>query len=98
MIGDPTVPTPPPADAKAKAAPADRMQRVRVGMTGLASVALVIVVSTAIASGVQRRVTVARAPVATQTANATDAAEPLAQLGAAPGATDVEKAKVPPGR
>lgn len=76
----------------------DRMQRVRVGMTGLASVALLIVVTTAIASGVQRRVTIAHAPIATPAANAAAASEPLAQLGAAPGAasTDEHKAPAPP--
>ena len=84
-------------DPRADPTPTDRMQRVRVGMTGLASVALLIVVATAVASGVQRRV-VARAPVATPAANATAAAEPLAQLGAAPGAGDEQKAAAAPKR
>ena len=83
-------------DVTAVRSPADspgRMQRLRVGLTGLASVGLAIVVATAVASGVQRRVTVARAPVATPAANES---EPLAQLGAAPGAGDAEKAKATP--
>lgn len=84
-------------DARSRTAAPDRMQRLRVGLTGLASVALLIVVATAIASGVQRRVSVVRAPVAASAANASAATEPLAQLGAAPGAAD-DKANNPPAR
>jgi cobalamin synthase len=74
--------------------PGQRMQRVRVGVTGLAAILLVVLLATAIASGLRRSVanetaiiappplvpTVA-APMNTAGANA----EPLAQLGAAPG-------------
>ena len=74
----------------------ERMQRVRVGLTGLAAVGLIVVVSTAIATSVRRQVSettaVASPPpvVATTTAsNASDQkTEPLAQLGVAPDAKD----------
>lgn len=77
----------PPADA------AERMQRIRVGVTGLAAVLLVVAVATAIATGVRNsaETTAATAPppVVATVAQATNAgeepSEPLAQLGAAPG-------------
>ena len=71
-----------------------RMQRLRVGLTGLAAVLLVVILATAIASGVRRsagenaNAFSAPAVVATlpSVGNATEAnTEPLAQLGAAPG-------------
>jgi hypothetical protein len=70
-----------------------RMQRLRVGITGLAAVLLVVLVATAIATGIRRSAenTAAVAPppvvaTATPASNAADEpSEPLAQLGAAPG-------------
>ena len=86
-----------PNEERGTAAPAtgvaDRMQRVRVGVTGLAAVLLVVLLATAIASGVRHSASdganaVAPPPLAptVQTSNAVDPnSEPLAQLGAAPG-------------
>ncbi len=76
--------------------PEDRMQRVRVGITGLAAVGIVVAVATAIASGLPRTAENITAPVAVgTTTNTVDPdAEPLAQLGAAPGGmTDKVPAK-----
>lgn len=75
----------------------ERMQRVRVGMTGLAAVGLIVMVATAVATGVQRSATenarIAGPPsvVATMPApTPVDAkTEPLAQLGVAPDAKNV---------
>ena len=69
------------------------MQRVRVGVTGLAAIVLVVLLATAIASSVRHsaanEVGVAPPPVVATVTNPPkikDAnAEPLAQLGAAPG-------------
>ena len=73
----------------------ERMQRVRVGMTGLAAVGLVVMIATAVATGVrdsatQNAVAVGAPPVvATITAPADDdTAEPLATLGVAPDSKD----------
>ena len=85
-----------PEDRASLAPDGERMQRVRVGVTGLAAVLLVVALATAIASGVQRTATANRAavaspaavPVAPPPTNVVDpAAEPLAQLGVAPGGT-----------
>jgi hypothetical protein len=71
-----------------------RMQRLRVGLTGLAAVLLVVILATAIAAGVRRNSVeganaVAPPPVVATlptSENSTAAnKEPLAQLGAAPG-------------
>ena len=76
------------------AAPEQRMQRLRVGITGLAAVLLVVLLATAVATGVRRTAistpNAAASSVATVPAsNAIDPnSEPLAQLGVAPGATD----------
>ena len=81
------------------------MQRVRVGMTGLASVLVLIGLASAIYSSANREEPVAaigaaRAEVvanmtgaepANEAANK-DASEPLAELGVAPGATATEPA------
>ncbi len=75
------------------ARPVDRMQRVRVGVTGLAAVVLIILLATAIASGVRRTASntgnLVEPPVAgnaSAAGNVDDSqSEPLAQLGAAPG-------------
>lgn len=89
-------PTPPPDDRQ-------RMQRVRVGLTGLAAVLLIVAIATAIATGVRRQATTER-PVAgaggptldnvkTGGDNTIDPrAEPMAQLGVAPGATEPKTA------
>jgi len=75
--------------------PGQRMQRVRVGVTGLAAIVLVVLLATAIASSVRRNAANETAAVAPPTLVPTIAApsnttgenaEPLAQLGAAPGA------------
>lgn len=75
----------------------ERMQRIRVGVTGLAAVVLLLALATALATGVRRNAaTEPRPPLADNAANvqATPSnvidpnAEPLAQLGVAPGATD----------
>ena len=66
----------------------DRMQRVRVGVTGLAAVGIVVAVATAIASGLPRvpdNAATATANGAATTNMVDPGAEPLAQLGVAPG-------------
>jgi len=73
------------------------MQRIRVGVTGLAAVILIVALATAIASGIRRSAN-ANMPAAAQAAaqvtklsvsNAVDPrSEPLAQLGVAPGANE----------
>lgn len=80
----------------------DRMQRVRVGVTGLAAVMLVVTLATAIASGVARNVVSDRSAgsadrivTATPTNTIDSTAEPLAQLGVAPGGSDKD---APPAR
>ncbi len=74
--------------------PGQRMQRLRVGVTGLAAVVLMVMLATAIASGVRESAGdsgngFAAPPVSATiapSANTVDqASEPLAQLGAAPG-------------
>lgn len=81
-------------DRMPPAEPGQRMQRVRVGVTGLAAIVLVVLLATAIASGVRRNaanetaITPLVAASAPSPANGVDPkAEPLAQLGAAPGGT-----------
>ena len=88
----------PPDDA------GQRMQRLRVGVTGLAAILIVVLLATAIASGVRRNASsempVMSAPAATTapSANGVGAvdpnAEPLAQLGAAPGGAPEAEAPV----
>ena len=88
-VGEPT-----PRDTR------ERMQRVRVGMTGLAAVGLIVVLSTAVATSVRHRAaeTAAAAgpPTVVATVPATNVSdaktEPLAQLGVAP---DAKSAPVP---
>lgn len=69
------------------------MQRVRVGVTGLAAVILFMVLATAFATVVRRNAAAERMGVplvnaAAPAGNSIDPnAEPLAQLGVAPGAT-----------
>ncbi len=81
----------------------DRMQRVRVGVTGLAAIILVVVLATAIATGVRRNASAeksATAPIAENikidAGNMVDPrAEPLAQLGVAPGGSERKEVTVP---
>lgn len=83
-----------------------RMQRVRVGVTGLAVVVLVVTLATAISSGVARRAnegSVAAGNAAVATAPAANAAvektEPLAELGVAPAPKEVAPpAPTPPAK
>lgn len=80
------------------------MQRIRVGVTGLAAVILIVALATAIAAGI-RRTANATGPATPATlaqdarsaaANAAEArSEPLAQLGVAPVATDRKDVTVP---
>lgn len=85
------------------------MQRVRVGVTGLAAILLVVLLATAIASGVRRTAAnesgVAPPPVVATVDGATGEgatngidpnAEPLAQLGAAPGGNPDSQPTPPP--
>lgn len=71
----------------------ERMQRVRVGMTGLAAVGLIVVIATAVATSVRRTATenaAAAGPPAVVATVAVPApaekSEPLATLGVAPDA------------
>jgi hypothetical protein len=67
------------------------MERVRLGVTGLAAVLLLVLLATAIASGVRRsaNATDAALPATTGAPNAAiERTEPLAQLGVAPPAED----------
>jgi cobalamin synthase len=73
----------------------ERMQRVRVGVTGLAAVVLIVALATAISSGIARSaadaVTAPPPVVATlpsRAANAAEKSEPLAELGVTPDAKD----------
>lgn len=96
---NPAVPDRAPA-----AKPTERMQRVRVGVTGLAAILLVVVVATAVASGLRQSAEPSNATVAAPAAvtavvapNSADPdSEPLAQLGAAPGPTTESSASAAP--
>ncbi len=74
----------------------ERMQRIRVGMTGLAAVGLIVMVATAVATGVRRSAVESAADagppavVATVPVAVDPKSEPLAQLGVAPDAKDVK--------
>lgn len=82
------------------------MQRVRVGITGLAAIVLVVLLATAITSSVRRSAAneagVAPPPVVTTIANPPKPqdtnAEPLAQLGAAPGGSTEANTQQRPAR
>lgn len=81
------------SDESALQSSGERMQRLRVGITGLAAVLIVVAVATAVVSNVRRSADdanyVAPPPVVatvTPSGNTTEVVtEPLAQLGAAPG-------------
>jgi hypothetical protein len=80
----------------------ERMQRIRVGITGLAAVVLVVTVATAIATSVRKSATESAAlsgpPPVSATINTSDEKkEPLAQLGMTPDAKDdAKEAATPP--
>jgi hypothetical protein len=86
--------------------PGQRMQRVRVGVTGLAAIVLVVMLATAIASSVRHSADneagAVPPPVAATITSPTkkeDAnAEPLAQLGAAPGGSTGANSQQPAAR
>ena len=73
----------------------ERMQRMRVGLTGLAAVGLVVVIATAVATSVRKSASETAAisgppnvvPTLPDAANVIEKSEPLAQLGVAPDAT-----------
>lgn len=81
------------SDQSAQQSSGERMQRLRVGITGLAAVLIIVAVATAVVSNVRRSAddmnAVAPPPVVATLPPAGNAAEtvtePLAQLGAAPG-------------
>lgn len=81
------------------------MQRIRVGVTGLAAVVLIVLLAAAIATSVRRTANLtvadATAPLAIENKSANSKtvdpdAEPLAQLGVAPGANDRKDVTVTP--
>lgn len=80
----------------------ERMQRMRVGLTGLAAVGLIVVIATAVATSVRKSASetaaIAGPPSVVATmpggANETGKMEPLAQLGVAPDAS--KDTAVPP--
>jgi hypothetical protein len=81
------------------------MQRIRVGVTGLAAVILIVLLAAAIATSVRRTANMtapeATAPLAGENKSANSKivdpdAEPLAQLGVAPGANDRKDVAVLP--
>jgi hypothetical protein len=85
----------------------ERMQRLRVGLTGLAAVLLVVILATAIASAVRRNaaegMNVVAPPAVVATLPPADNAaalntEPLAQLGAAPGGKPGPVTQQPPAK
>jgi hypothetical protein len=73
----------------------ERMQRVRVGMTGLAAVGLIVMIATAVATGVRRSASENAAAMGPPAVVATvpvpasgEKSEPLATLGVAPDAKE----------
>jgi len=80
----------------------ERMQRVRVGVTGLAAIILIVALATAIASGVRRSANASGAasatvPVDARLDNASEAStEPLAKLGITPDINNGKDGKTKP--
>jgi hypothetical protein len=82
------------------------MQRVRVGVTGLAAIVLVVLLATAITSGVRHSVVnegggapaPVVAPITTPPKTRDANADPLAQLGAAPGGSTEANSQQRPAR
>jgi hypothetical protein len=83
------------SDRLPPAPPAERMQRLRVGITGLAAVLLMVILATAIASGLRRQAAVDPATTSPKLEVAGANSEPLAQLGAAPGGADSQNKQAP---
>lgn len=101
MVAEPNASPVRPGDAR------ERMQRVRVGLTGLAAVILIVALAAAIGNGVRRNASAERSTAPAEVAaqaqvkadNAIDPdAEPLAQLGVAPGGTEPSDGAPPPVR
>lgn len=81
-----------------KSPPTQTVQRVKVGVTGLAVVLLLILLASALLRSVgHERAGAPRAELATNlaSANVADANEPLAEIGAAPAAQANESAAAP---
>ena len=84
--------------------PTERMQRLRVGVTGLAAIFLVVLIATEVASGLRRSAdannatssAVVTAASATAPNSADPDSEPLAQLGVAPGPAPESGEAAPP--
>lgn len=75
----------------------DGMQRVRVGLTGLAVVLLIVALATAVLRTVDRQVVGNNATPSVENSDKSKD-EPLADLGVAPGAPDEKKSKSPPAK
>ena len=69
----------------------ERMQRIRVGLTGLAAVLLLVFIATFAISRIQ-------APGANNSMTAESEDEPLADLGVAPGASDENQSAPAPSK
>ena len=67
----------------------ERMQRIRVGLTGLAVVLLIIALAAAVFRRVDEQAGTTNATI-NATASPPSADEPLAELGVAPGAAEEE--------
>jgi hypothetical protein len=80
----------------------ERMQRMRVGLTGLAAVGLIVVIATAVATSVRKSASETAAisgpptvvPTVSSPDKVSEKTEPLAQLGVAPDAN--KDVAVPP--
>lgn len=72
----------------------DGMQRVRVGLTGLAVVLLIVALATAVLRSVDRQA-IGNAPAPNVDNSDKSKDEPLADLGVAPGAPAEKTAKPP---
>jgi hypothetical protein len=73
------------------------MQRVRVGLTGLAVVLLIVALATAVLRTVDRQV-VGNSPAPSTDNSDKSKDEPLADLGVAPGAPAENATTAPPAR
>ena len=80
----------------AEGEPRDSMQRVRVGLTGLAVVLVLLAVATAIFRTVDSQMPANRSVAAVNASETDD--EPLADLGMAPGAPDKNASAVGSGQ
>lgn len=71
----------------------ERMQRIRIGLTGLAFVFLLVLLGTAISRSSEQD---AVPPAQNELASEKEPSEPLAEIGAAPGATQNESGEGSP--